>query len=73
MAGNLRRRSFGPDARGGGTVVSGTDGTATADPVRLTVHHECCLENAPPPLLAALRAELTIDNPRYQDAERFGR
>ena len=53
-------------------MVSGTDGT-TADPVRLSVHHECCLENAPPSLLATLRAELTIDNPRYQDAKRFGR
>ena len=54
-------------------MVSGTDRTTTADPVRLSVHHECCLENAPPPLLIALRAELTIDNPRYQDAKRFGR
>ena len=53
-------------------MVSGTDGT-TAHPVRLSVHHECCLENAPPSLLATLRAELTIDNPRYQDAKRFGR
>ena len=53
-------------------MVSGADGT-TAHPVRLSVHHECCLENAPPSLLATLRAELTIDNPRYQDAKRFGR
>ena len=53
-------------------MVSGADGT-TAYPVRLSVHHECCLENAPPSLLATLRAELTIDNPRYQDAKRFGR
>ena len=53
-------------------MVSGADGT-TAYPVRLSVHHECCLENAPPSLLATLRAELTIDNPKYQDAKRFGR
>ena len=46
---------------------------AGADAVRLTVHRECCLENGSPALLAALRAALTIDNPRYQDAKRFGR
>ena len=46
---------------------------AGADAVRLTVHRECCLENGSPALLDALRAALTIDNPRYQDAKRFGR
>ncbi len=39
----------------------------------LTVHRECCLTGAPPSLLTAIRAELTIDNPKYQAAKQFGR
>jgi len=41
--------------------------------VRLTVDRECLLTGAPPPLLAALRSALTIDNPKYQAAKQFGR
>lgn len=39
----------------------------------LTVDRECRLSNAPPNLAAAIRAELTIDNPKYQAAKQFGR
>ena len=39
----------------------------------LTVDRECCLTGASPALLAKLRAELTIDNPKYQAAKQFGR
>ena len=39
----------------------------------LTVDRECRLGNAPPGLAAAIRAELTIDNPKYQAAKQFGR
>ncbi len=41
--------------------------------VRLTVDRECQLTGATPPLLAALRSALTIDNPKYQAAKQFGR
>ncbi|MDR2551367.1 MAG: DEAD/DEAH box helicase [Desulfobulbus sp.] len=40
---------------------------------RLAVDRECCLSDAAPELLAAIRAELTIDNPQYQAAKQFGR
>ena len=40
---------------------------------RLAVDRECCLSGASPELLAAIRAELTIDNPKYQAAKLFGR
>ena len=39
----------------------------------LTVGRECCLSGAPAELLAEIRRELTIDNPKYQDAKRFSR
>lgn len=39
----------------------------------LRVDNECRLREASPALLAALRAELTIDNPKYQAAKQFGR
>jgi superfamily II DNA or RNA helicase len=39
----------------------------------LTVNRECCLEQAPPALLSSIRAELTINNPKYQAAKQFGR
>jgi superfamily II DNA or RNA helicase len=37
------------------------------------VTHECRLTTDDPRLLAALRAELTLDNPKYQAAKQFGR
>ncbi|MCL2458012.1 MAG: DEAD/DEAH box helicase [Desulfobulbus sp.] len=40
---------------------------------RLAVDRECCFSDASPELLAAIRAELTIDNPKYQAAKQFGR
>ncbi|MGI6656468.1 MAG: DEAD/DEAH box helicase [Desulfobulbus sp.] len=40
---------------------------------RLTVGRECVLTGASSALLAALRAELTIDNPQYLAAKQFGR
>lgn len=39
----------------------------------LTVDRECCFSGASPSLAAALRAELTIDNPKYTAAKQFGR
>jgi superfamily II DNA or RNA helicase len=39
----------------------------------LTVREECCLTGAPAALLAAIRAELTVDNPKYKAAKQFGR
>lgn len=39
----------------------------------LTVGRECCLSKAPQHLTDAIRAELTIDNPKYQAARQFGR
>jgi len=46
---------------------------AQTTPPLLTVNRECCLSGAPPSLHAALRAELTVDNPKYQAAKQFGR
>jgi superfamily II DNA or RNA helicase len=40
---------------------------------QLRVDRQCCLTDAPPPLLKALRTALTIDNPKYLAAKRFGR
>lgn len=39
----------------------------------LRVDTQCHLTGATPALLAALRAELTVDNPKYQAAQQFGR
>jgi superfamily II DNA or RNA helicase len=39
----------------------------------LSVDRECYLTGAPAALLARLRSELTIDNPKYQAARQFGR
>ncbi|MFP7754573.1 hypothetical protein ACLG6S_07970 [Thermodesulfobacteriota bacterium B35] len=41
--------------------------------LRLTVGCRCTLEGAPPALRKAITDRLTIDNPRYLDARRFGR
>ena len=40
---------------------------------QLTVRHECRLTGASPALAAAIRAELTIDNPKHRAAKQFGR
>jgi superfamily II DNA or RNA helicase len=39
----------------------------------LTVSHECRLAGADRLIVEALRAELTLDNPKYQAAKQFGR
>lgn len=40
---------------------------------QLTVRHECRLTGTSPALAAAIRAELTIDNPKHRAAKQFGR
>lgn len=39
----------------------------------LTVGAECLLETTSPDLLEKLKHELTIDNPKYKDAQKYGR
>ncbi len=39
----------------------------------LTVNRECSLTGAPPALLVAIRAALTIDNPKYLAAKQYSR
>lgn len=41
--------------------------------VRLTVRYECIIIGAPPELAAAIRTALTLENPKYQAAKRYGR
>lgn len=41
--------------------------------MQLIVRSECCLKDAPPQLVKALQRELSMDNPRYEDAKRYGR
>ena len=41
--------------------------------MELIVRSECCLSDAPPQLVKALQRELSMDNPRYEDAKRYGR
>ena len=50
-----------------------TDGGTAAARVRLVVGRRCAMEGAPAGLGRAIREQLTIDNPRYLDARRFGR
>lgn len=40
---------------------------------QLFIDHECRLSGISPELRAALRKALTINNPKYQDAKRYGR
>jgi len=42
-------------------------------PPTLTVAADCYLTNGSKPLLDALKQQLTIDNPKYQDARKYGR
>ena len=41
--------------------------------MKLTVRAECCLSGAPPLLVKAVERALTLENPRYEDALRYGR
>lgn len=41
--------------------------------MRLIVRSECCLIGAPPALVKGLQRALSMDNPRYEDAKRYGR
>jgi superfamily II DNA or RNA helicase len=43
------------------------------DELILTVTGDCLLQHAEPNLLAALKKELTVANPAYRDARRYGR
>ncbi|MDX1775199.1 MAG: DEAD/DEAH box helicase [Desulfobulbales bacterium] len=49
------------------------DNSAAAPGPILTVAGQCRLSGISRPLLAALQAELTIDNPKYHDAKKYGR
>ncbi|MDZ7642486.1 MAG: DEAD/DEAH box helicase [Desulfurivibrio sp.] len=40
---------------------------------RLIVDHQACLSGAGDGLLATLKAELTLENPKYRDARKYGR
>ncbi|MCI5164811.1 MAG: DEAD/DEAH box helicase [Candidatus Electrothrix sp. GM3_4] len=42
-------------------------------PVQLTVKSECFLSGAPEELRAAIREQLTVDNPKYLAAQRYSR
>ena len=39
----------------------------------LTVGADTCLRGGSKPLLERLKKELTIDNPKYHDAKKYGR
>jgi superfamily II DNA or RNA helicase len=39
----------------------------------LTVGAECCITNASKPLIDVLKQKLTLENPKYQDARKYGR
>ncbi len=41
--------------------------------IRLTVNRQCTLEGAPSSLAAAIRTRLTVKNPKYDAAVRYGR
>ncbi len=41
--------------------------------MQLIVRSECCLVDAPPQVLKSLQRELSMANPRYEDAKRYGR
>lgn len=41
--------------------------------MQLVVRSECCLIGAPPQVVKRLQSELSMNNPRYEDAKRYGR
>lgn len=47
--------------------------TGCRSSVRLAVRHECRITGAPPELATAIRAALTLENPKYHAAKRYGR
>lgn len=47
--------------------------TDSSPEIQLTVNNECCFQGAPENLLAAVRKQLTIANPKYQAAKRYSR
>jgi superfamily II DNA or RNA helicase len=53
-------------------VAEKTQHSKVAQPV-LEVSSECFLRGAPSALRAAIRAQLTINNPKYMDAKRYSR
>ncbi len=46
---------------------------STAKPLVLTVKNDCRLTGASHPLINALQQQLTIDNPKYRAAKKYGR
>ncbi len=44
-----------------------------AKKIFITIAAQCLLENGPQVLLEALKERLTIDNPKYKDARKYGR
>lgn len=44
-----------------------------AKKINLTISSRCLLSNGRPALLNALKERLTIDNPKYKDAKKYGR
>lgn len=42
-------------------------------PITLTVTNKCTLDGAPPELVALLKKKLTLINPKYRDALKYGR
>lgn len=52
---------------------SGQKDKADREPIEMEVAAECCLRGASPALQQAICAALTIDNPKYTAAKRYGR
>ena len=42
-------------------------------PVKLHVSADCWFEGASPSLTNAVKQQLTLENPKYQDARKYGR
>lgn len=48
-------------------------GKSSPEEVTLVIEKECCLQGGPPELTRDICAALTIDNPKYKAAKRYGR
>ena len=51
----------------------GKHGKPSRQQIELVVGKECCLKGAPEALQEKIRSALTIDNPKYKAAQRYGR
>ena len=54
-------------------VKTSGSGASESDRAVMTVDGQCHLANISPPLLQILKSKLTIDNPKYHAAKRYGR